>query len=157
MVIKIKVVYLHCQTTTTGRLPRTIKSNMKLDDLDIKIKNELLEQRKELCSKWKQNSAYDICFTNTDGTRYFKAKRVVLSWNDDKGHYMPFGGGTYWQIRYGKIKWATEKNPIGGTVYVWVQSRETFSKSANGTVIPNEVKTKKEVLEIAKQIGTLVM
>lgn len=28
---------------------------MKLDDLDIKIKNELLEQRKELCSKWKQN------------------------------------------------------------------------------------------------------
>ena len=130
---------------------------MKLDDLDIKIKNELLEQRKELCSKWKQNSAYDICFTNTDGTRYFKAKRVVLSWNDDKGHYMPFGGGTYWQIRYGKIKWATEKNPIGGTVYVWVQSRETFSNSANGTVIPNEVKTKKEVLEIAKQIGTLVM
>lgn len=103
---------------------------MKLDDLDIKIKNKLLEQRKELCSKWKQNSAYDICFTNTDGTRYFKAKRVVLSWNDDKGHYMPFGGGTYWQIRYGKIKWATGKNPIGGTVYVWVQSRETFSKSA---------------------------
>lgn len=39
---------------------------MKLDDLDIKIKNELLEQRKELCSKWKQNSAYDICFTNTE-------------------------------------------------------------------------------------------
>ena len=105
---------------------RPIQSNMKLDDLDIEIKNELLEQRKELCSKWKQNSAYDICFTNTDGTRYFKAKRVVLSWNDDKGHYMPFGGGTYWQIRYGKIKWATEKNPIGGTVYVWVQSRETF-------------------------------
>ena len=136
---------------------RPIQSNMKLDDLDIEIKNELLEQRKELCSKWKQNSAYDICFTNTDGTRYFKAKRVVLSWNDDKGHYMPFGGGTYWQIRYGKIKWATEKNPIGGTVYVWVQSRETFSKSANGTVIPNEVKTKNEVLEIAKQIGTLVM
>nr|DAG70663.1 MAG TPA: hypothetical protein [Caudoviricetes sp.] len=27
MVIKIKVVYLLCQTTTTGRLPRTIKRN----------------------------------------------------------------------------------------------------------------------------------
>ena len=130
---------------------------MKLDDLDGKIKNELLEQRKELCLKWKQNSAYDICFTNTDGTRYFKAMRVVLSWNDDKGHYMPFGGGTYWKIRYGKIKWATVKNPIGGKDYVWVQSRETFSKSANGTVIPIKLKTKKEVLEIAKQIGTLVM
>lgn len=24
MVIKIKVVYLHCQTTTTGRFPRTL-------------------------------------------------------------------------------------------------------------------------------------
>lgn len=56
---------------------RPIQSNMKLDDLDIEIKNELLEQRKELCSKWKQNSAYDICFTNTDGTRYFKANRNV--------------------------------------------------------------------------------
>lgn len=29
MAIKIKVVYLHCQTTTTGRLPRTIKRKSK--------------------------------------------------------------------------------------------------------------------------------
>jgi hypothetical protein len=29
LVIKIKVVYLHCQTTTTGRLPRTIKRKSK--------------------------------------------------------------------------------------------------------------------------------
>ena len=29
MVIKIKVAYLHCQTTTTGRLPRTIKRKSK--------------------------------------------------------------------------------------------------------------------------------
>jgi len=27
--IKIKVVYLHCQTTTTGRFPRTIKRKSK--------------------------------------------------------------------------------------------------------------------------------
>lgn len=148
---------LKVQQTDRAGSRNKIKKTMKLDDLDSKIKNELLEQRKELCSKWKQNSAYDICFTNTDGTRYFKAMRVVLSWNDDKGHYMPFGGGTYWKIIYGKIKWATVKNPIGGKDYVWVQSRETFSKSANGTVIPIKLKTKKEVLEIAKQIGTLVM
>lgn len=148
---------LKVQQTDRAGSRNKIKKTMKLDDLDSKIKNELLEQRKELCSKWKQNSAYDICFTNTDGTRYFKAMRVVLSWNDDKGHYMPFGGGTYWKIIYGKIKWATVKNPIVGKDYVWVQSRETFSKSANGTVIPIKLKTKKEVLEIAKQIGTLVM
>lgn len=29
LVIKTKVVYLHCQTTTTGRLPRTIKRKSK--------------------------------------------------------------------------------------------------------------------------------
>lgn len=29
MVIKIKVVYLHCQTTTTGRFPRTLKEKSK--------------------------------------------------------------------------------------------------------------------------------
>lgn len=132
-----------------------LQMNMTLNDLDFDIKNKLVEQRKELCSKWKKNDSYNICFTNEEGTRYFRATRVVSSWNDDKGNYMPFGGGSCWKIRYGKIKWATEKDPLGGTVYSWVQSRETFSKSVNGTVIPNEVKTKKEVLEIAKQIGTL--
>ena len=29
LVIKIKVVYLHCQTTTTGRFPRTLKEKSK--------------------------------------------------------------------------------------------------------------------------------
>lgn len=130
---------------------------MTLNDLNIEVKNQLIEERKQLCNKWKENSAYRICFTNPEGTRYFLAIRKVLPWNDDKGHYMSFGGGSYWQIRYGKIKWATEKDPIGGKVYLWVKSRETFSKSANGTNIPNEVKTKKEVLEIAKNIGILIM
>lgn len=32
---------------------------------------------------------------------------------------------------------------------------KTYSKSANGTIIPASVKTKKEVLSIAKAIGIL--
>lgn len=130
---------------------------MTLNDLDIETRNRLVKMRNELSKTWKENSAYRICFTNPEGTRYFSAIRKVISWNDDKGHYMPFGGGSYWQIKYGKIKWTTEKDPIGGKVYLWVKSRETFSKSANSTIIPKEVKTKKEVLEIAKKIGSLVM
>lgn len=39
----------------------------------------------------------------------------------------------------------------------WHESSQRFTKSANGTEIPNRVATKKEVLQIAKQIGTLVM
>lgn len=78
-------------------------TTMMLDDLDIDIKNSLLESRKNLCSEWKENTAYRVCFTNPEGTRYFRAVRCCVSWGDDKGNYMPFGGGTYWKITYGKI------------------------------------------------------
>lgn len=42
--IKIKVVYLHCQTTTTGRLPRTIKRKQ----MATTIYNGLLYTTKEI-------------------------------------------------------------------------------------------------------------
>lgn len=130
---------------------------MMLDDLDIDIKNSLLESRKNLCSEWKENTAYRVCFTNPEGTRYFRAVRCCVSWSDDKGNYMPFGGGTYWEITYGKILWTTGKDVMGQKTYYWVQSNKTFGKSSNGTIIPTKVGTKKEVLEIAKNIGILVI
>lgn len=131
---------------------------MTLDDLPEKIKNELLEKRLILCKEWFINNAYDVCFTNLEGTRYFTAYRKQSSWNDDKGHSMPFGGGSQWHIRYGAILWRTTQNPLGGKEYEWCKSsKKTFAKAANGTIIPNTVASKKEVLDIAKKIGIFIM
>lgn len=46
---------------------------------------------------------------------------------------------------------------MGQKTYYWVKSNKTFGKSSNGTIIPTKVGTKKEVLEIAKNIGILVI
>lgn len=127
-----------------------------INDLPIEVQNELYAKRAELSKKWHVNTAYEIRFTNAEGTRYFYARRVCVPWHDNKGHYMNYGGGTYWTVSYGVIKAKKEYHAMGYT-YEWHESAQRFTKSANGTEIPNQVATKKEVLEIAKKIGTLVM
>lgn len=130
---------------------------MTLDDLPKDVSDALRKERLLLHKKWFKNDSYNICFTNLDGTRYFTASRKQDSWNDDKGHYMPFGGGSQWHIRYGAILWRTTRNPLGQKDYEWCKSSKTFGKSANGTIVPQMVGTKKEVLDIAKAIGIFVM
>ena len=94
-----------------------------------------------------------VLLYNQPGTRYFHARRHQNSWYDDKGNYMPFGGGSEWTLQYGCIGFSRKKQVMG---YDYVLCRgKTYSKSANGTIIPASVKTKKEVLSIAKAIGIL--
>ena len=121
---------------------------MQLSDLREDIQQQLLAERTTLCSKWKVNTPYQVCFTNAEDTRYFTAVRRQLSWNDDKGNYMPFGGGSVWHITYGKILWSRTKKPMGGFDYIWVRSNKTFGKSANGTEIPKTLATKAEVMQL---------
>lgn len=127
---------------------------MTLQDLPQEIQNKLRSSRLELHNTWKCNDAYHVCFTDATGTRYFAADRVCMAWNNNHGAYMPFGGGTYWKIRYGKILWDRRKDALGYDYeYFWVRSGKIFNKSANGTDVPKTVGTKKEVMEIAKAIG----
>lgn len=127
---------------------------MTLSDLPQEIQDKLNEERKLLHEKWKRNEAYYVSFANKEGTRYFRARRVCKSWNDDKGNYMPFGGGTYWRISYGAILWDRRKDPVGEWEYFWTMSgKKVYSKSKNGTEIPHMAETKKEVMAIAKAIG----
>lgn len=128
---------------------------MKLSDLVPEIKERLLAERPMLHETWKENTPNRICLTNAEGTRYFIASRKHLAWNDDKGNYMPFGGGSIWLVRYGKIKFRVTNDPFGQPEYSWYCSGEVFGKSANGTVIPQQLSTKKEVLDLIKKIGTL--
>lgn len=133
-----------------------------LQDLPEDIRERLQAERAELHNKWKTNTSYNIMFTNVEGTRYFAAHRRCIGWYDLKGHSMPFGGGTYWEIQYGAIKWKMTRHPLYDNYhnfddydYDWMLSRQLFGKSTNGTIIPAKVGAKKEVLEIAKAIGTL--
>ena len=128
---------------------------MKLSELPSEVQQQLAKQRNELSGK-RINTAYRVELYNADGTRYFEALRCCHSWNDDKGNYMPFGGGTYWVIRYGAVQWTTRKNPFGGKAYELCNGKQ-YGKSANGTEIPKSLKTKKEVLALVNRIGIFIL
>lgn len=124
---------------------------MKLSELPAEVQQQLAQQRAELAGK-RINTAYRVELYNADGTRYIEAARCCKSWNDDKGHAMPFGGGTYWTIRYGAVQWQTRKDPLGGKTYELCNGKQ-YGKSRNGVDIPNRLNTKKEVIALIKSIG----
>lgn len=125
---------------------------MQLKDLPQEIQDKLLEERKQLCEKWHRNTPWEVCFVNKEGTRYFHAYRK----NDFAGQGCMCG---WWLVRYGEIRWRHTRKVFWGIVdetYEWVESKG-YAKSKNGTQIPPDVHTKKEVLEIAKAIGIFEM
>lgn len=124
---------------------------MKFEELPAEVQQQLAQQRAELAGK-RINTAYRVELYNADGTRYIEAVRCYKSWNDDKGHAMPFGGGTYWTIRYGAVQWQTRKDPLGGKAYELCNGKQ-YGKSRNGVEIPNRLNTKKEVIALIKSIG----
>jgi hypothetical protein len=126
---------------------------MKFSDLPIEIQQRLNSERLNLRNS-SINSAYEVLLYNKSGTRFFSARRHQSSWQDDKGNYMPFGGCSEWTVRYGCVGFARKKQVIGYD-YELVEGK-LYSKSSNGTVIPSSVKTKKEVLSIAKSIGIFI-
>ncbi|CAG9924819.1 MULTISPECIES: hypothetical protein [Bacteroides] len=125
---------------------------MKFSELPIDTQQRLNDERSKLSNRT-INNAYEVLLYNQSGTRFFSARRHQSSWQDDKGNYMPFGGGSEWTLQYGCIGFSRKKQVMG---YDYELCRgKTYSKSANGTIIPAAVKTKKEVLSIAKAIGIL--
>ena len=124
---------------------------MKFSELPTEIQERLMKDRLALKNK-NVNTPYEIRLYNEMGTRYFIARRCVHFWNDHKGHYMPFGGGSEWVIRYGMMSICRKRTPAG-TFYFELVEGKLFRQSANGTVIPKCVQTKAEVLEIVKNIG----
>lgn len=124
---------------------------MKFSELSIEWQEQLTKDRKELAGR-NINTSYEVVRYNAAGTRYFRARRVQKSWNDDKGNSMPFGGGSYWTVAYGAVQFRAYRNCMGEREYELCDGNK-YSKSANGTVIPSRVATKKEVLEILKAIA----
>ena len=123
---------------------------MKFNELPASTQQRLNDERSKLSNRT-INNAYEVLLYNQSGTRFFSARRHQSSWQDNKGNYLPFGGGSEWIIQYGRMGFARKKQVMGYD-YELVRT-ETYSKSANGSVIPKTVKTKKEVLAVAKAIG----
>lgn len=119
----------------------------KLTELPEEIKNALIEERNHLCETWKLNNSYHVCFVNKEGTRFFAADRISVA-----GLYHAFGGGSYWRVRYGSIKWGMNRGIMGTYEYSWRKST-IYTRSSNGTIIPMQVDTKKEVMDLVKNIG----
>jgi hypothetical protein len=127
---------------------------MKFNELPMEFQERLNEERKELRGL-KCNTPYRIHIYNEDGTRYFYARRVCEAWSDDKGHSMPFGGGTHWNICYGAVQFYRTKNPLGMLDYKWCDGKRFTSKTfedGSRVEIPSTVSTKKEVLSIIRSL-----
>ena len=124
---------------------------MKFTELSQEWQDKLSADRKVLCKK-NHSDSYEVIMYNAEGTRYFRARRVCHAWNDDKGHSMPFGNGTHWTVRYGAVQFSAHRNPCGEIDYELCDGK-TYGRSANGTVIPPRVDTKKEVIEILNKIA----
>lgn len=120
---------------------------MKFSELEKKHQEDLMQQIDKLVSVVR-NTPYLVDVYSK--TRHFYATRVCRSWNDDKGHYMPFGGGSYWKVVYCSLAFSRRIDPFGGIYYEIVNGKQFASK---GDVIVENKGTKKEVLELARQLG----
>ena len=123
---------------------------MRFSELPKQVQDSLTSEQSHLHLK-QVNTAYEVLVYNRAGTRFFHARRVQSSWQGN-GAYMPFGGGSVWTIKYGEIGFRSCRNPFG-EIDAELRMGKTFGKSKNGTVIPNSVATKKEVLALIAEIG----
>ena len=123
---------------------------MRFSELPQQVQESLTSEQSHLHLK-QVNTAYEVLMYNKAGTRYFSARRVQGSWQGN-GVYMPFGGGSQWTIKYGEMGFRLHRDPFGG-IGAELCIGKTFGKSKNGTVIPNSVATKREVLALIAQIG----
>ena len=124
---------------------------MTTNDLPAEWREKLAVDRLALAEQ-NRDTPYEVLRYNAEGTRYFRARRYCRSWRDDKGHEMPFGGGTYWTVTYGAVQFRRTRNPLGQTEYE-LSDGKRYTRSANGTEVPARVGTKKEVLRILNDIG----
>ena len=124
---------------------------MKLSELPQDVQNQLHKQLDKLANKH-INDSYTIHVYNSNGTRYFYAHRFQHPYYDDKGNYMPYGGGSQWKVSYGRVQFHRTKNPLGEYEYELFDGK-TYGKSANGTVIPSILNKKAEVIKLIKEIG----
>lgn len=117
---------------------------MKFSELKEEYQQDLNQQIDKLVSVIRNTPYVVNVYTRT---RHFYARRVAKCWSDDKGHYMPFGGGSYWRVTYCSLAFSRRIDPFGGFFYEIVDGKQFASK---GDVIVENKGTKKALLEYCK-------
>lgn len=117
------------------------------EDVQLKLHNSMIDLKNH-----EINTSYEILKYNEQGTRYFYANRIQKSWSDNKGNYMPFGGGSEWAIKYGAVQFRSYLDPMRCVEYELYKGK-TYSKSLNGTIIPKSLNAKKDVLNLIDEIN----
>ena len=108
------------------------------------MRNKLLKDKESLCKTALINNDMELRFYNEEGTRCFWAQRKSN----------PLTRTDFWYVSYGLVSLIedSEGNPL------WYQNRAAlYRKAGNGTEIPFKVDTREQALELARQIGKLVM
>ena len=123
---------------------------MNITELPIEMQQQLAADRLALKTI---NNPYFVRVHNPQGTRFLEARRVCRCWQNERGAYMPFGGGSYWTIRYGVVAWKKVKDILGGGYSVELADGKLYGAAANGTKIPRDVHTKADVLKLIQAIG----
>lgn len=123
---------------------------MNASELPIEMQQQLAADRLALKNI---STPYRVKVYNQQGTRFLEARRVCRCWQNDRGAYMPFGGGSYWTIRYGVVAWKKVKDLMGKGFSVELADGKLYGAAANGTKIPRDVHTKADVQKLIKAIG----
>lgn len=118
---------------------------MTIDELPIEAQQDLRDSKPAFVGRH-INDHREVLLYNEAGTRYFHAWRVYEG-------VRTMGNPSYWKVRYGKVQFATSKDPLGGICYEWCNGKQFTS--VMGVEIPRGVDTKKQVLAILKQLQEL--
>ena len=101
---------------------------------------KLNEQRRFLCTRKIINKCREVRFYNPSGTRCFWAYKAL--------------GEKKWYIHYGKVVISQQSN---GQYILTMSQSQMYNQSANGTIIPKKLESRNQVMELVKNIGTLII
>lgn len=132
----------------TEEIYKQVKSG---GDIPQELIDHLKEKKKQL--QWYRNDSWNISLLNDKHNRYFLCRRR----NGFKADVRFTSSlDCYWEVYYGEVQWKFTKNVIGDLEVVWFRGKRfNRKKNPDGTIveIPNMVTTKKEALQLAKELG----
>lgn len=120
--------------------------------LPQEYQDQLAKMRSELKD---ENTPFAITLHSKNGRVAFYARRCQHAWENHRtGNRLNFGGGSYWTIVCCPIQWRPRKDLMGGGFSLELCDGPRYGKyGKDDKAIPRQLATKKEVLELAREIG----
>jgi hypothetical protein len=131
-----------------------VRQIKKASELPLEYQEELSRMRAELKD---ENTPFQITLYGSGGRLVFIARRCQHAWEDHgNGNRLPFGGGSYWTISCRPVKWRAVKDLMGPGFSLELCNGKPYGYYGEGADlkrIPVKLKTKAEVISLAREIG----